>query len=147
MTNEELIALLQEDLKNERMHCLYYQQAAALVEGLHREEYRELFLKEAQSELGHIDEFSTLIKRLGGTPGTEVNPILMKMTSCPRQLCEHAAYIEEAVALIYAERLRATHEMENAPTAYTHVFYEDQIKDSQEAAWEFALLAKKCQSQ
>jgi hypothetical protein len=42
------------------------------------------------------------------------------------------------VALIYAERLRATHEMENAPTAYTHVFYEDQIKDSQEAAWEFA---------
>jgi bacterioferritin (cytochrome b1) len=87
MTNEQLIALLQEDLKNERLHCLFYQQAAALVEGLHREEYREHFLKEAQSELTHIDEFATLIKRLGGTPGTDVNPIVMKMTSCPRQLC------------------------------------------------------------
>src|SRR5688572_11996392 len=75
MTNEQLVALLQDDLKNERMHCLFYQQAASLVEGLHREEYRELFLKEAQSELVHVDEFSNLIKRLGGTPGTEVAPI------------------------------------------------------------------------
>jgi demethoxyubiquinone hydroxylase (CLK1/Coq7/Cat5 family) len=60
---------------------------------------------------------------------------------------EHASTIEQNVADNYADHLRATHEMENAATAYVHVFYEDQIKDSQEAAWELALLAKKCDSQ
>lgn len=147
MTNEQLISLLQEDLKNERLHCLFYQQAAALVEGLHREEYREHFLAEAQSELSHIDQFANLIKQLGGTPGVEVASLTEKLTACPRRLCEVGARLEQAVADNYAARLRATHEMENAATAYVHVFYEDQIKDSQEAAWELALLAKKVEGQ
>lgn len=147
MTNEQLISLLQEDLKNERLHCLFYQQAASLVEGLHREEYREHFLAEAQSELAHIDQFANLIKQLGGTPGAEVAPLTDKLSPCPRRLCEIGARLEQAVADNYAARLRATHEMENAATAYVHVFYEDQIKDSQEAAWELALLAKKVEGQ
>jgi bacterioferritin (cytochrome b1) len=140
MTNEQLIALLQEDLKNERMHCLFYQQAASLVQGLHREELRELFLKEAQSELVHVDEFANLITLLGGVPNMDCNQ-LSTMSGCPSELCEMASLLEQHVADNYAARLRATHEMENASTAYCHVFYEEQITDSQRAAWEFKRLA------
>jgi bacterioferritin len=144
MTNEQLIEMLQEDLKKERMHCFFYQQAAAMVQGLHREELRELFLKEAQSELIHVDQFSALIVNLGGVPSSEIAP-LPDLTPCPGDLCLKAAAVEQQVADIYAERLRATHEMENAATAYVHVFYEDQINDSQKAAWEFSLMAKRYQ--
>lgn len=141
MTNEQLVALLQEDLKNERMHCLFYQQAASLVDTLHREELRELFLKEAQSELVHVDEFSNLITLMGGVPGTEVAR-LPNMCCEPNNLCYIASGIEQEVANNYAIRLRATDSMENASTAFCHVFYEDQITDSQKAAWEFARMAQ-----
>ncbi len=140
MTNEQLIALLQQDLKNERMHCLFYQQAASLVQGLHREELRELFLKEAKSELAHVDEFANLITLLGGEPGRDVTP-LSTMSGDPEDLCEIASLLEQMVADTYASRLQDTHDMNNAATAYCHVFYEDQIRDSQRAAWEFKRLA------
>lgn len=143
---------LQEDLKNERMHCLFYQQAAAIVTGPHREEFRELFLKEAQSELNHIDEFATLIVQLGGIPNTNVNQ-LPEMTSCPIQLCKAAARIEKIVATNYAERLEqidadnrlGTECSEDeciATSKYMQLFYEDQLQDSRKAAFEFSLLSK-----
>lgn len=137
-----MLQMLQEDLKNERMHCLFYQQAAVLVQGLHREELRELFLKEAQSELVHVDEFANLIVQLGGVPETEVNP-LPSMCSCPITLCLLAQKIEQQVADIYAHRLVTDPECDCAASlAYFHLFYEDQIMDSQKAAWEFKLLSQ-----
>lgn len=51
--------------------------------------------------------------------------------------------MEDEVAENYAERLRQTHEMENAATAYCHVFYEEQIADSWKTAREVELMVPK----
>ena len=146
MTNEKLIEMLQEDLQNERMHCLFYQQAAAQVAGLHREEFRELFLKEAQSELHHVDEFATLITQLGGVPDTKVASLPKSINwNCINDLCHAAHGIESKVAETYALRLcntEQTHPQIGAATSYVHLFYEDQLTDSQKAAFEFKLLCK-----
>ena len=139
MTNKELIILLQKDLESERMHCLFYQQAAAIVKGLHREEFRELFLKEAQSELHHIDEFATLIVHLGGWPNTKVAELPEMRSASPQDLCKLAHEIESAVSNNYATRLIET-DLGNTETSYVHLFYEDQLTDSQKAAFEFNLL-------
>lgn len=144
MTNEELIGLLQKDLENERMHCLFYQQAAATVKGIHREELRELFLKEAQSELVHIDEFATLIVQLGGIPATSVAAMPECMLPTPDNLCFNAHIIESAVASNYAKRLAQTEQSEgevHTETSYVHLFYEDQLIDSQKSAFEFKLMS------
>lgn len=129
MTNTELIEMVQADLKNERKHMLFYLQAGVMVQGLHREEIGEFLLKEAASELKHVEEFSRLIVHLGGVPDTEINPFVSNLTD-PAAILEYAARMEEEVAGIYAQRLRATHEMETPEVAAVHVFYEEQIADS-----------------
>lgn len=133
------LGYLQEDLKNERMHCLFYQQAAAMVKGLHREEFRELFLKEANSELHHIDEFATLIVQLGGVPGTEVATLPIPLCENPDELCTQACQIEQIVAGNYALRMNQTNSKNDDMSTYVNLFYEDQLTDSKKAAMEFDL--------
>jgi len=136
-----LIANLQEDLANERMHCLFYQQSAAIVTGMFRQEFRELFLEEAKSELVHVDEFATLIVQLGGCPETTVAPLpLPHAEKCAIVLCQKAYEIEQQVAKKYSDRLKL--EYGDFPEAdYVKLFYEDQLQDSQKAAFEFKLLS------
>lgn len=141
MTTQELISMLQEDLKNERKHLAFYLQASTLIAGLHREELREFLFTEAQGELKHVEQFSELIVHLGGVPGTVVNSYPSDLT-CPVAILKYAVQMEQEVADIYASRLRATHEMEDGPTAYIHVFYEEQIADSQRTSWEIAQMVK-----
>ncbi len=142
MTNQQLVDMLQEDLKNERKHLLFYLQAGVMVQGLHREEIGEFLIKEAQGELAHVEEFSRTIVHLGGVPGVEVNPFPSDL-ACPVAILKYVVQMEQEVADKYAERLRATHEMETAAVAFVHVFYEDQIKDSQQTAWEVSQMIKK----
>lgn len=145
MTDIDLINFLQQDLQNERMHCLFYQQAAAAVSGLHREEFRELFLKEAQSELAHIDEFASLIVYLGGVPDTVVAelPYIPQTNSNPINLCHQAHLIESAVADNYAKRLKQIDcDGTNSNVSYVNLFYEDQLMDSKKASFEFRRLMK-----
>ena len=135
MTKEDLIKLVQQDLMNERMHLAFYLQASVMVSTLHRNELREFLFEEAQGEFKHVEQFSELIVHLGGVPTMEVAEIPV-VSSSPIEILEQIVKMEQTVADNYAERLRQTHEMENAATAYVHVFYEDQITDSQKTAWE-----------
>ncbi len=139
MTNEGLIALVQEDLKNERKHLAAYTQFAVQLRGLHRNELREFCETQAADELVHVTQFSELIVFLGGVPGTEVNdyPAGLK---CPKEIMKAIVKMEDEVADLYADRLRVTDGMENAPTAYCHVFYENQIEDSWRTAREVELM-------
>lgn len=137
MTNQDLISLLQDDLRNERKHHAFYLHSASMITGLHREEYREWFLEEAQDEFKHVEAFATLISRLGGIPGTVVNEFPTNLTA-PLDILRYVVQMEQEVADTYAGRLRLTHEMETAAVARVHVFYEDQIADSQDTAWEVA---------
>lgn len=138
MTLEQLIGILQEDLKNERKHMLFYLQAGVMVQGLHREELSEMLLKEAQDEHNHVIEFSRLIVQLGGNPGQEVNSFPTDLV-CPFEILRYARDMEQEVSDIYARRLVET----NTETAwsyesYVHLFYEDQLQDSQKTALELS---------
>lgn len=139
MTNDELIALVQEDLKNERKHLAAYTQFAVQLRGLHRNELREFCETQAADELLHVTQFSELIVFLGGVPSTEVNEYPAGLT-CPKEIMKAIVDMEDIVADIYAGRLRDTDGMENAATAYCHVFYEDQIQDSWRTAREVELM-------
>ena len=141
MNNNHLIDLLQTDLRNERKHLGFYLQASVMVQGLHREELREFFMEQAKDELQHVAEFSELIVHLGGVPEMGVSNFPSDGTD-PVELLRYAAEMEQQVANTYASRLVMTHEMENAATAYAHVFYEEQIKDSQHTAWEINQMVK-----
>jgi len=134
MTDEELINMLQNDLKNERKHLAFYTQAAVRIRGPHREELREFCETEAKGELQHVTEFSELIVHLGGDPGTDVNHFPSLKT--PRDILNYIVKMEEEVAENYAQRLKQTEDMENANTAYVHLFYEDQLQDSWKTAKE-----------
>jgi|GEM_PF-5725963 bacterioferritin (cytochrome b1) len=145
MNIDKIIANLQEDLANERKHMMFYLQAGAMVKGLHRQEYSELFLEESQDEHKHVTEFSKLIVQLGGVPSQNINPYIMDETD-PWALVAYAIKMEEEVASNYSHRIAA---IENAidPTlhtlyAYLKVFYEDQLKDSMETAMEMKLYLK-----
>lgn len=146
MTNQQLIEMLQEDLRNERKHLAFYLQASTMISGLHREELREFLFEEAQGELKHVEQFSELIVHLGGVPGVASNAYRSDL-SHPLAILSYAVEMEQQVADIYAGRLRATHEMENAAVAYVHVFYEEQILDSQKTAWEVAKMVKEYSDQ
>ena len=122
MENQQLIEFLQEDLKNERKHLAAYTQFAVQLTGLHREELREFCETQAADELKHVTEFSELIVHLGGTPGVETNSYPADLT-CPS-------------AIVKANRLKATEDYDNAATAYTHLFYEEQLLDSWKTARE-----------
>jgi len=141
MKNNQLISFLQKDLENERMHCLFYQQAAATVRGLHREEFRELFLKEAESELHHIDEFATLIVHLGGVPDVKVASLPSDMSPSPENLCRQAHLIESSVSETYSKRLDETNQA-GCESSYVNLFYEDQLTDSKKASFEFKLMCE-----
>ena len=142
MKTHEIIELVNFDLKNERKHLLFYQNAAQMVGSLHRMELKEFFEKEAASELVHVNQFSEHVVHLGGIPEAGVNEYPSNLI-CPEVIIQYAIDMEEEVADNYALRLRQTHEMDNADTAVTHVFYEDQIMDSWKTAKELRQMIRK----
>jgi len=141
MTKEELIDLVNYDLKNELKHLHFYLQAGVMVAGLHRAELKEFLLEEAASELEHCKQFAELVVHLGGVPETVPNEFPTDL-SCPMAILRYVVEMESEVAVLYANRLKQTDAI-NAPyAAYAHVFYEDQIADSQKTAWEVEQMIK-----
>lgn len=133
--------MLQDDLKNERKHLAFYMHSAVMMQGLHREELREFCESEAKGEFDHVLQFSEAIVHLGGVPDHITNQFPL-MYCHPQEILKYARDMEEEVANIYAHRLRMTHEMENAATAYVHVFYENQIEDSWKTSREIDQMLK-----
>lgn len=136
MKNDDLILMLQNDLKNERKHMLFYLQAGTMIQGLHREELSEFLIKESFEEHKHVEEFARLIVQLGGIPQQEVNPFPTDLT-CPVEILKYAQEMEQEVSNLYAVRLQETStDSGNAHESYVHLFYEDQLQDSQKTALE-----------
>ena len=135
MTLEEMIALLNEDLKNEYAHWNFYIHAASKVRGHHREEMREFFQKEAEGEMEHIDQFKRLIIGLGGDPVAVSAPFRTDSTDLHVLLGE-ALRMENDVVSNYVERIDHANElqenggMDKVHGKYIELFLEDQILDS-----------------
>lgn len=131
MTNQEMIDLLNADLKNEWKHLRFYLYHASAVVGLHCEEYKELFLKEAAGEMAHVTAFSDLIIGMGGIATHEANDFPL-MTN-PADILRYALQMEEEVVENYVERMQQTERMENKVDGqWLEIFLEGQIQDSRE---------------
>lgn len=140
MNEKELVELLVEDLSREVYHMMFYLNAASKVEGLHREELREFFMKEAHEEMGHVNEFSDMISYLGSLPDVMNCHINWTFGNDPYDILKEIVRMEQEVANKYATRLQQTepphNDVYNPSIATLHVFYEDQIKNSQMTSWE-----------
>lgn len=143
MTNEQLVDMLNNDLKNELQHLHFYLHAASRVQSLFREEVRELLMEEAQGELEHCDAFSKMIVYLGGVPVVNGNDIPNIDYEDPQAVLAAAFQLEQEVAENYSQRLRDTESHANSNVSRTHVFYEDQIQDSWDAMKEYEQMLKK----
>jgi len=135
MTLEEMIRLLNIDLKNEWKHLHFYLSCASRLTGLHCHEYKELFLKAAQSEMGHVTAFSDLIVGLGGIPVHEPAPY--EVFDKPEYALYYALVMENEVVANYVQRQKDASKLaENDPTngGWIDVFMDAQIQDSREDA-------------
>ena len=124
------------DLKNERKHLLFYLTAASTVSGPHREEYKELFEKEAAGEMQHVLQFQNVLLGLG----VDLAEAEEAVTNYPyivsydlKELLEFALAMEKEVVSNYSKRLSENLGLLDDPEKrYIEIFYEDQIKKSQE---------------
>jgi len=134
------------DLMNEKKHMLFYLTAASSVTGLHREEYRELFLKEAQAEMGHVLEFQDVILGLGvdlidTLQVYEFNDYLTSYDA--KTLLKFALEMEEEVVANYAQRIAEdVPSLDEPDKRWMEIFYEKQIEKSREDVDNFKMILR-----
>lgn len=128
MTLPEMIEKLNADLRNEWKHMCFYLYHASALTGLHAEEFKEVFLKEAASELTHVTEFSDLIWGLGGAPTADRNEF-PRFTSVAAAL-NYALEMEREVVNNYVERIEQAITLPEPEATWLVVFLEDQINHS-----------------
>lgn len=146
-SRDHLLSLMVGDLKNEYTHMLFYLSNSATIRGLHRPELGEWLEEEAESEMGHVKQFSKLLRSLGGEPKADHHPI--PTFACPYEIVKHAIHLEQEVCSNYAERLVQVDEFldylrkcreelgcgavdgrEFAAWSRVGLFYEDQLNHS-----------------
>lgn len=130
MTKEDIIQLLNDDLRNEWKHLRFYLYHASAVTGLHSAEYKELFLKEAASEMQHVTQFSDLIIGLGGKATFESNDF-GRFTN-PKEIMEYAVMMEEQVVKNYVQRMKDATKLGGVDGTWLEIFLEGQIQASRE---------------
>ena len=135
MQLQDIVNLLNGDLKNEWKHLQFYLHHASAITGLHAHEYKEFLLEQAASELTHVQQFSDLLFGLGATPTVEINEF-PKLTHA-EAILEHAAAMEYEVVRNYVQRIEQLADVRRDPITDMHakwieIFLEEQIKDSRE---------------
>lgn len=142
MTKQEMIDLLNADLRNEWKHLRFYLYHASAVVGLHCEEYKELFLKEAAGEMAHVTAFSDVIVGLGGHATHESNEFPRLTT--PQNIIEYAVEMEEEVVSNYTTRHKQAEELGGVDGQWLEIFLEEQIQDSREDVDHFKQIMRGC---
>jgi bacterioferritin (cytochrome b1) len=132
MARHEILKLLNEDLKNERMHLQFYLYHASAVTGLHAAEYREFLTDAAKGELEHVQQFQDRIWGLGGEPTLDSNAF--PTFTFVEHILAHAHKIEQQVVANYATRIAQVQAWGEPESNYLSIFYEDQLQDSYEDA-------------
>ena len=132
MAHHEILKLLNEDLKNERMHLQFYLYHASAVIGLHAAEYREFLTDAAKGEMEHVQQFQDRIWGLGGEPTLESNAF--PTFTYAKHILAHAHKIEQLVVANYTDRMSQVQACGEPEANYLAIFYEDQLQDSYEDA-------------
>lgn len=130
MTKQEIINLLNVDLRNEYIHLHFYLLSVSNVRGLHRAELKEFFTEAAESEMKHIIQFTDLIIGLGGVPEVLPNSFPKDLTSA-KDIVEYAIRLEQEVVDNYSRRMQQAKQLESlADACWIEAFLENQIVDS-----------------
>lgn len=147
MTIADMVALLNNDLKNEWKHLRFYAHHASAITGLHAHEYKELLTAQANSELQHVIQFSDVIIGLGGTPTTESNDFPQLTDAL--EIMVYAIGMEAEVVRNYAERINQLEQILDDADGYVtankrwiEIFLEKQIEDSRQDLDHFKQLLK-----
>lgn len=130
MNKEEMINILNEDLKNEWKHLRFYLYHASAVTGPFAEEYKEVFLKEAAGEMEHVTQFSDLIIGLGGTATSDSNNF--ETFSDAYDIVSYALKMEEEVVSNYVQRMKDADALGGVDGQWIEIFMENQIQKSRE---------------
>lgn len=128
----QIIELLNNDLRNEWKHLRFYLTHASSISGPHAEEYKEVFLEEAASEMRHVTEFSDLIYGLGGVATSESNdfPVFTSVLDA----LGYAYEMETEVVKNYVERIAQAGYLPEPDATWLIVFLEDQVNHSRRDA-------------
>jgi bacterioferritin (cytochrome b1) len=102
MTKNNMIVLLNEIVRHERKHFMYYQHCHLIIRGYERAILGPVFEKEMNSELEHVCEFSAKVVALGGTPDTGSGVYHVPLDGfAHREMLEGAIALEREVLRIY----------------------------------------------
>lgn len=131
----DLIALLNNDLKNEWKHFGFYLYHASAITGLHAHEYKEFLLEQAASEMKHVSQFSDMLTGLGTVPTVECNQF--PLLTDAREILQYACDMEAEVVQNYTQRIAQLEEIKNTAETAAHkkwieIFLEKQIEDSRQ---------------
>lgn len=135
MNLNEMIDLLNNDLRNEWKHMRFYLANASTLVGLHAHEYKEIFMEAAASEMKHVLAFQDLIIGLGGVPTIVSNdfPVYTDVY----EAVKYALSMEEEVVKNYIQRQKDAGllaETDEVNGGWIDVFLDGQIQDSREDA-------------
>ncbi len=135
-----MICLLRDDLANEISHMMFYLTNSASLKGLHRQEIRELFIEEAESEMEHVRQFQDLIVGLGGNVMC-ITPPTPPYFSDPQLAIQYAYQMETQVVANYVQRMQDAKNLGGVDGQFIEVFLEEQILHSRTDADNFRLLS------
>ena len=141
-TLDQMIGLMNEDLKNEYKHHRFYLHASFVLRGLDRLHFGDWLRKQAAEELDHVAEFANKIAALGTLPTTESNDFPVNLTKA-EDILAYAIIMEQEVVTNYHMRLKQAQSLyENTDKHYDIVLlYEDQVEDSQKDLDEMVRMA------
>lgn len=137
LRREAFLKNMWEDILNEYTHMHVYLHAAIVVQGLHREELSEFFMKEAASEMEHVAEFGKMFLGIfdmtpPGAPrsDTHLDYAPLYGSTDPQDILSEIVRMENHVVRRYAKRMEEAEELGGPDGSVLHVFYENQILDS-----------------
>jgi ferritin len=153
MTINKLIELLSEDLSREYSHWNFYIQAATSITSLHREEIGEFLLKQAQEEMGHVEEFKRVLHGISNRRNLNIS-VPTKIAefknnlSDPAQILREALKMEDEVVANYIQRIEDANKLQEnggedkVDGKFVELFLEDQILDSRSDADNIRMMIK-----
>lgn len=81
MTVADFVKLLNEDLRNELKHMLYYLHSSHVLVGVERFFLADKLQEHAKDEMAHVTQFASKIRALGGYPVHIPNAFATELTS------------------------------------------------------------------
>ncbi len=132
MTVDQIVELLNQDLRNEYKHHRFYLHCSFVLRGFDRLHFGSWLKGQSDEELGHVKIFADKIVALGGQPTVEANDFPTNLTDSD-DILKYALTMEQEVVTNYHVRLKQAHDLyEETGQHYDLVLlYEEQIEDSQ----------------